>query len=218
MSDSVKRYTSEAIDVTYDTQRCIHAAECVRRLPAVFDTKKRPWIQPAEAAADKVAETVIQCPSGALHFERKDEGIAEAIPAVNSIHIQANGPYYVRGDVRIETTTGDVLLTDVRVALCRCGQSRSKPFCDNSHIPARFEDAGEIGQAENASTDAAPTGKLIITPTTDGSYHVQGNVEIRAADGVHVHRGDDMWLCRCGGSSKKPFCDSTHERIGFKAT
>ena len=52
MSSQPKRYTSDAIDVTFDTQRCIHAAECVRGLPAVFDTSQRPWIQPANAGAD----------------------------------------------------------------------------------------------------------------------------------------------------------------------
>ena len=77
MTDKVKTYWSDDIVVAYDAGRCIHAAECVRGLPGVFDTGKQPWIQPANAAADAVAEVVMRCPTGALHFERKDGGAAE---------------------------------------------------------------------------------------------------------------------------------------------
>ena len=79
MANKIRRYTSADIDVTYDVKRCIHAAECVRGLPAVFDTKKRPWVQPDKANADTVAEVILRCPSGALHYERKDGGAAESI-------------------------------------------------------------------------------------------------------------------------------------------
>ena len=58
MTGKIHRYTSADIDVTYDAKRCIHAAECVRGLPAVFDTQKRPWVQPDNANADAVAEVV----------------------------------------------------------------------------------------------------------------------------------------------------------------
>lgn len=70
MSDTRKRYTGADITVTFDAQVCRHAAECVRGLPAVFDTKARPWIQPDNATADEVAEVVARCPSGALQIER----------------------------------------------------------------------------------------------------------------------------------------------------
>lgn len=67
-----KTYTSETIDVSFDPARCIHAAECVKGLPQVFDTKKRPWINPQNASADQIAEVVERCPSGALEYQRKD--------------------------------------------------------------------------------------------------------------------------------------------------
>lgn len=61
-----KRYSGTAIDVTFDAQVCRHAAECVRGLPAVFDTKARPWINPDGASAAAVEAQVARCPSGAL--------------------------------------------------------------------------------------------------------------------------------------------------------
>ncbi|WP_372790251.1 (4Fe-4S)-binding protein [Paraconexibacter sp.] len=65
-----KRYSGDGIVVTFDGTLCRHAAECVRGLPEVFDTKARPWIQPANAAPDVVTEVVARCPSGALRTER----------------------------------------------------------------------------------------------------------------------------------------------------
>ncbi|RDG35544.1 hypothetical protein DVH02_24845 [Streptomyces corynorhini] len=67
-----KAYRTRSITVTFEAGRCLHAAECVRGLPEVFDTAKRPWIRPERAPADRLAEVVRRCPSGALRYERTD--------------------------------------------------------------------------------------------------------------------------------------------------
>jgi uncharacterized Fe-S cluster protein YjdI len=64
-----KAYEGKDITVSFDPEVCQHAANCVRGLPTVFDTKKRPWIQPDGAPADEVAAQVGRCPSGALQYE-----------------------------------------------------------------------------------------------------------------------------------------------------
>lgn len=69
-----KTYEGQSITVTFEARRCLHAAECVRGLPEVFDTAKRPWIQPDGAAADRLTEVVRRCPSGALQYELADGG------------------------------------------------------------------------------------------------------------------------------------------------
>ena len=215
MSNTAKPYTSDAIDVTFDTNRCIHAAECVRGLPAVFDTHKRPWIQPDKAGAGAIAAIVERCPSGALHFAHKDGSAGEAIPEQNTIHLRADGPLYVRGNVRIVTPEGAVIVEDVRMALCRCGQSHHKPFCDNSHLEVGFQSDGQV--ETNDVTLSGEGGELVITTRTNGSLKVQGNFAIVGADGVSVNRGTETALCRCGGSHNKPFCDGMHKSIGFQA-
>jgi uncharacterized Fe-S cluster protein YjdI/CDGSH-type Zn-finger protein len=144
MSDKLRHYTSDAIDVSYDAQVCIHASECLRGLPAVFDRKRRPWILPTGAGADEIAAVVAKCPSGALHFTRKDGGAAESASEPASIVPTPNGPLYVRGRVELRQADGSASFADVRMALCRCGQSRRKPFCDNSHRAAGFDDPGVI--------------------------------------------------------------------------
>ncbi len=56
-----------------------------------------------------------------------------------------------------------------------------------------------------------------ITPNTNGPYHVTGNFTIVMPNGEELQTNGETWLCRCGGSTNKPFCDGTHSKIGFKA-
>ncbi|MCB1286437.1 MAG: CDGSH iron-sulfur domain-containing protein [Mycobacterium sp.] len=58
---------------------------------------------------------------------------------------------------------------------------------------------------------------VTITPLTDGPLEVSGEVEILAADGAPVKRTSKSYLCRCGHSANKPFCDGAHKREGFTA-
>ena len=134
-----RSYKSEAIAVYYQPRLCIHAAECVRGLPQVFDTGKKPWIQPEQSNADAIAQVVARCPSGALQFERLDGGTDEAMPDSVSITLTQNGPAYLRGPIALKDDPGNVLYQGTRVALCRCGASSNKPFCDNSHRAIGFQ-------------------------------------------------------------------------------
>jgi CDGSH-type Zn-finger protein len=79
------------------------------------------------------------CPTGALHFERLDGGEQEPEPDETTVKVQVNGPLYLRGKVRIVGPGGHVIREDTRVALCRCGHSKNKPFCDGSHFRVRFD-------------------------------------------------------------------------------
>lgn len=55
-----------------------------------------------------------------------------------------------------------------------------------------------------------------ITVTKDGPLEVRGDIEIVHAGGAPIARGNEFWLCRCGESATKPFCDGSHARVGFK--
>ena len=209
-----RRYSSEAVDVTYNLKRCIHAAECVSRLNEVFDIQKRPWIQPGNSTADAVVETVSLCPSGALHTERNDGGAGETVPGENVIIVHEDSYYQFTGDIELHGSNV-AIEQEVRAALCRCGLSENKPFCDNSHKKDFVAPAAmvEMGGGKTAETG----GKLLVTVHENGSIEVNGNFELRDAQGNSIHHGSNTWLCRCGQSSKKPFCDGTHKRVGFVA-
>jgi uncharacterized Fe-S cluster protein YjdI/CDGSH-type Zn-finger protein len=133
-----KEYANEEIVVTWEPAYCIHVAACIRGLPEVFDPRRRPWVEIDGASADEIAEVVQRCPTGALHFRRLDGGEQEAVPDPPTIEPEPNGPLFIRGKVRIQDAAGRVIREDTRVALCRCGGSSNKPFCDDTHSRIRF--------------------------------------------------------------------------------
>ena len=56
-----------------------------------------------------------------------------------------------------------------------------------------------------------------VTATDNGPYKVTGAIDLFDADGNPVEtKGSTVFLCRCGGSTNKPFCDGTHSKIGFQ--
>ena len=136
-------YEGENIKVTYDLARCIHVEECVKSLPGVFDRDRRPWVDPDAGGPDEVAEVIRRCPTGALQYQRKDGGAQESAPSPNRVTVDPDGPLYLEGDIEIRTPDGETLLRDTRVALCRCGASGTKPFCDASHLGIDFSPADE---------------------------------------------------------------------------
>ena len=60
---------------------------------------------------------------------------------------------------------------------------------------------------------------ITITPTDNGPYMVEGPVSVVDADGTTYDLSEQttIFLCRCGGSRTKPFCDGTHETLNFQA-
>ncbi|MFV2022603.1 (4Fe-4S)-binding protein [Micromonospora sp. LOL_023] len=124
-----KAYEGQSITVTFEARRCLHAAECVRGLPEVFDPGRRPWIRPDGAEAELLAEVVRRCPSGALQYELAVGG-AENPDRPTRITRNSTGQLAVRGELRVDTPQG--VRAETRAVLCGCGQSRSQPYCDHT--------------------------------------------------------------------------------------
>jgi CDGSH-type Zn-finger protein len=178
--------------------------------PDVFvPNAEGPWIQPDSASPEAVAALATACPSGAITYERLDGGEQEAAPAVNVCRIRENGPLAVHADIDIEGTG-----KSFRAMLCRCGASKNKPFCDASHIALGFVATGEPATEESEALSPR-SGPLKVTPTPNGPLIVEGPLEICSGTGRTVKRGKKAFLCRCGQSANKPFCDGTHRKVGF---
>ena len=131
-----KVYTGKEVDVAFDLDTCIHAAECVRGLPEVFDPERKPWILPDAAGADALRDTVALCPSGALEIVEKDGGGAADDAAPAGVQVQAGspaGPHLVKGGCTVVDADGNVLKEGAVVALCACGKTGNAPLCDGSH-------------------------------------------------------------------------------------
>jgi len=131
-------YANDAIEVAWEPRLCIHTRRCVRGLGQVFDPDARPWIDVDAATPDEIAATILACPTGALHFRRHDGGAQEEAALETTVEPRLNGPLFVRGPLKVVDADGRVLREDTRLALCRCGASGNKPFCDGSHRRVGF--------------------------------------------------------------------------------
>ena len=213
MEQKLYRYEGESILVTYDAKRCIHAAKCVHALPKVFDPKQRPWIHPDAGSAEEVAATVEACPTGALQYQRPD-GPNETPTAENTVQIVPNGPLYVRGEIEAVDGEGNALFSDTRVAFCRCGESKNKPFCDGAHTKAGFRAGSAIPNPKIRQGDTSVTALRVVVGT-NGPLILDGPVTVRGAADDETCAGTKTALCRCGASENKPFCDGSHAGAGF---
>lgn len=103
-----------------------------------------------------------------------------------------------------------------RATLCRCGQSANKPFCDGAHASAGFVATGEPAAKDFAALEVR-NGTLNVQPLPNGPLMVAGNLEVVSGTGRTVDKVTKAFLCRCGQSKNKPFCDGSHKAAGFTA-
>jgi uncharacterized Fe-S cluster protein YjdI len=125
-----KEYATDEIVVEWEPALCYHSQNCIRSLPQVFDATRRPWVNVDAATADEIEAAVRLCPSGALRTHRP--GAAQEA-AETEVRASAKGPLLVSGGVRVVDADGSLLFEGERAALCRCGGSSNKPFCDGTH-------------------------------------------------------------------------------------
>ena len=142
-----KSYRGETIEVSFDLDLCTHIGECLRRSPEVFQLRRRPWVLPDKSNADELAKVIERCPSGALQYRRLDGGAEEAAPEPVHVTPIRNGPLLIRGRVEVHRDDGSLEMLP-RAALCRCGESANKPFCDNTHLRTGFRAPGELIHVE----------------------------------------------------------------------
>jgi len=215
MSDkNIYDYPGDEIEVRWNKRLCIHISECVDADNALFEVGRDPWCRPDAVSKAEVRDVCERCPSGALSYTDK-AGTPEQAAAENTAQVVYNGPLYVSGELEIDGAPEDMPGVRYRAALCRCGASKNKPFCDNSHIEVGFQDYGAVGQSGPGSD--ARGGPLKVRPMPDGPLKVEGNFSIRAASGRNAWEGSKTALCRCGASKNKPFCDGSHREAGFKS-
>jgi CDGSH-type Zn-finger protein/uncharacterized Fe-S cluster protein YjdI len=208
-------YTGENAQVHWDGRVCIHYGECGRAAGELFIGGRQPWCQPDHAGDEEIRDVVLRCPTGALTATFADGSGVVPDFEPNRVAVTQNGPLYVSGDLRFEDQGEEMPGTRYRAALCRCGASGNKPYCDNSHIEADFRDSGAVGET-GPGTDGED-GSLKVRVIPDGPLLLSGKLKIRASSGRIAWSGEKAALCRCGHSVNKPFCDGSHRAAGFKA-
>jgi CDGSH-type Zn-finger protein/ferredoxin len=139
------------LKVEVDRDVCIGSGDCVRIAPTAFaldDDDKSYVLDPESVGAETLRQAERSCPSGAITVTEAAEGQrAEASAASGTFKITAteNGPYVIEtGGRKVTVTRGgrEEVVDRPVIALCRCGQSSNKPFCDGTHKIAEFGEPG----------------------------------------------------------------------------
>lgn len=161
-----RQYSNDEITVFWKPSKCIHATTCFRDLIEVFNPGKRPWVNINAAPTRRIIEVVKKCPTQALEWkynaEMSEEELKsnfstteEVTPETLTTHetitkeeelkpakvtIMKDGPIVVEGEFKVIGTEGNEMKSMVMTSFCRCGGSKSMPFCDGTHRKIGFTD------------------------------------------------------------------------------
>lgn len=137
--DKTDSYEGREITIHDNRGVCSHRGYCTDNLPSVWRMRMEPWIDPNGAGAGEIVKVIKTCPSGALSYTQggvlhKDW---DREPAVI---VSKDGPYDVQGGPEFADKEGNKPESGEHYALCRCGQSKNKPFCSGRHWYVKFKD------------------------------------------------------------------------------
>jgi len=155
----IDTYKGKLITIHDDRGICSHAGFCTDELPTVFRMRTEPWIDPDCDTIEKIIETIEKCPSGALSYTI-DGKLHDHYTDKEQLTITEDGPYHVTGD--IEFICEDNPTSKEHFALCRCGDSKNKPYCNGQHWYEKFSDDGKVKTQHecNCSKEDAYDNKL----------------------------------------------------------
>lgn len=139
-----KKYSNGEITVLWQPDACVHSTICWRTatgLPDVFNPRVKPWINLEGATTESIVAQVSKCPSGALSFRYNNEPETEEIKPDGGTRIDVlpGGPLLVHGEIIVKNADGVETNHQMATALCRCGASGNKPYCDGSHRRVKFD-------------------------------------------------------------------------------
>jgi CDGSH-type Zn-finger protein/truncated hemoglobin YjbI len=149
VTDRRDSYPGQQVTIFDNRGICQHSGLCTDRLASVFRTDAEPFVAPSGGRLDEIIRAVRDCPSGALSYALDD---TEARAQVDwdgtrppAVEVTRDGPYRITGQITLTGATGKpepqgAGASGEHYALCRCGQSRNKPFCSGMHWYVGFSD------------------------------------------------------------------------------
>lgn len=210
---SVEIVQGKDVTIHFNAKLCVHSRSCVLSHPDVFvPNVVGEWIHPDATSAEEVVRIGQNCPSGAISVSRTIGGSSDGAPLVNTLRVRENGPLAIEAELHVKGLARE----NPRATLCRCGQSQNKPFCDGSHNAVHFSASGEPATAEFAAL-ASRNGIVNVQPLPNGPLMVKGSLELVSGTGRTINKVTETYLCRCGHSQNKPYCDGSHKAAGFQA-
>ena len=134
-----KEYSNDYLTVVWKPDLCIHAGECVKRLPNVYRPNEKPWIKIENADNEALIRQINTCPSGALTYYLNEKKMKENLEKSEvKATVFENGPQVINGSFELKGTDGSVEIKEKSTAFCRCGGSSNKPYCDGAHKKNNF--------------------------------------------------------------------------------
>lgn len=140
----------------YDDNRCAYARLCHRQQGDV-------WTLTEEEQGGELEEQAVlaswHCPTGRLQHQNNNTGevyeqeFGPSIVLLEDTEEGVSGPIFVRGGIPLYDENGEQYQQRNRYALCRCGNSQNKPFCDAEHVPCGFSDGSEALQGKWGAHD-----------------------------------------------------------------
>lgn len=135
----IKEYSNGELTVIWKPSKCIHAGECVKRLPNVYNPNERPWIKAENASTEELKKQIQACPSGALSYKIEGNGTKEESILETKVEVLKDGPLLVYGTLHVTKPNGESEKKNKTTAFCRCGASANKPYCDGAHLKSDFK-------------------------------------------------------------------------------
>lgn len=124
---AIKIWQGSSIKTYFNANLCMHARYC----------KELGNLRKIESAdpdvARKIAEIVTQCPSGALSFEMLEGESGVTFASSGTVEIMEGGEVRIQSEIESDSLELQDHQPTNRLALCRCGLSKNKPYCDASH-------------------------------------------------------------------------------------
>jgi CDGSH-type Zn-finger protein len=129
-------FEGDGIVMTDDRSLCTQAGYCGDRFTNVW----RMISQASDPAIrERIQHMVSLCPSGRIDWAPDADADPVEPPFQPGVAVVLDGPLWVRGRVTVTGADGQRYEVRNRVALCRCGHSENKPFCDGSHKEVGFQ-------------------------------------------------------------------------------
>lgn len=143
--------------------------------------------------------------------QRGNKRVPKRLDVANELLVTTGGPLKLTGNITLINEDGSVTHAN-NLSLCRCGASKNKPLCDDQHLEIEFFDSGAVSQLSDWMPVSRPQ-TVTVTAVKDGPLKFRGYLRIYNKRGQECITMSGS-LCRCGKSSKKPFCDSNHSCCG----
>jgi CDGSH-type Zn-finger protein len=139
--------------------------------------------------------------------QRGNKRVPKRLDITNELLVTAGGPLKMTGNITLINEDGSVTHSN-KLSLCRCGASKNKPLCDDQHLNIDFFDGGSISRISDWMPVTRPQ-TITVTCVKNGPLKFRGYLRVYNSKGQECITMGGA-ICRCGKSSKKPFCDNRH--------